>query len=375
MENQLSKIKFGILGGGQLARMLALKSHEMGLQPYVLCRDTSDPAAQVTSSYIQGSLDSKRDLKKFLQQVNVATFENEFLDTILLQKTAFSVKTPIHPKPQVMQLLQDRLHQKKLFQKYKIPTARYVVISVDQEIHATNHLFPQGMVLKKRKHGYDGYGTQIVKNITKDTVGLSFVQNNMNNLIAEEFIPFKREMALILVRNRKKQMIELPLVETYQEKARCLWVKGPCRHKEKDSLVKKLKTMLDHLNYEGVMAFELFETKSGHLLVNELAPRVHNSGHYSLNALSEDQFSLHIKAVLNLNITEPDLRAGGFAMLNLLGRKNHQLLSKRISDGKLHWYGKQENRPGRKMGHVNFVAASVSKAFKQLLQFKKAHSL
>ena len=375
MENQLSKIKFGILGGGQLARMLALKSHELGLQPYVLCKDKSDPAAQVTSFYVHGSLDSKRDLKKFLQQVDVATFENEFLDTALLQKTAFAVKTPIHPKPQVMQLLQDRLHQKKLFQKYKIPTARYVAVSSEQEISNLNHLFPQGMVLKKRRQGYDGYGTCITKNITKNKSSLDFVKNNISNLIAEELIPFKREMALTLVRNRKKQMIELPLVETYQKEARCLWVKGPCRHKEKDSLVKKLKTMLDHLNYEGVVAFELFETKSGYLLVNELAPRVHNSGHYSLDSLSEDQFSLHIKAVLNLNITTPDLRAGGFAMLNLLGCKKHQLLSARPSNGKLHWYGKQEARSGRKMGHVNFVAASVSKAFRQLLQFKKVHSL
>lgn len=375
MENQLSKIKFGILGGGQLARMMALKSHEMGLKPYVLCKAKNDPAAQVTSFYVQGLLDSRRDLKNFLQQVDIATFENEFLDTTLLQKTAFAVKTLIHPKPQVMQLLQDRLHQKKLFQKYKIPTARYVAISSKQEINNVNHLFPKGMALKKRRQGYDGYGTRIVKNITQDKASLDFVVNNINNLIAEELIPFKREMALILVRNRRKQVIELPLVETYQEEARCLWVKGPRRHRKKAALVKKLKAMLDHLNYEGVMAFELFETKQSKLLVNELAPRVHNSGHYSLDALSEDQFSLHIKAVLNLKIKTPDLLVGGFAMLNLLGRKNYQLPSTQASSGKLHWYGKSDARPGRKMGHINFVAGSVSKAFAQLLQFKKDHSL
>ena len=350
--------------------MIALKSHEMGIKPYVLSAHPQDPAAQITPYFIQGKINSKKDLKKFLSQVDLAIFENEFLDPVLLHDASIASNTPIHPKPKIMNLLQDRLNQKKLFKKYKIPTARFIEVHSPKQIKALAGLFPAGIVLKKRQQGYDGYGTLITKNILEDKRVQSFL-NKKPKIIAEEFIPFKKELAIILVRNRKKQIIELPLVETYQEQARCTWVKGPCRHQKKDSLVKKLKTMMNEINYEGVMAFELFETKKGSLLVNETAPRVHNSGHYSLDALSEDQFSLHIKAVLNMELVSPVKKSGGFAMLNLLGEKTpHQWLPP--AGTILHWYGKTESRPGRKMGHLNNLDSTPNKALATLLDFKKS---
>ena len=127
--------------------------------------------------------------------------------------------------------------------------------------------------------------------------------------------------------------------------------------------------MMNEIHYEGVMAFELFETKQGTLLVNEIAPRVHNSGHYSLDALSEDQFSLHIKAVLNMELVAPVKISGGFAMLNLLGEKaSSQWLPP--AGTRLHWYGKMESRPGRKMGHLNNLDSTANKALSTLLNFK-----
>ena len=373
MKNKLSTVKLGILGGGQLARMMALKSHEMGVKPYILSPHPQDPATQVTPHFTQGNLNSQRHLKKFLDKVDLAIFENEFLDPGLLYETSISSNTPIHPMPKTMHLLQDRLNQKQLLQKHKIPTANFIELRSKKQMIELPHLFPKGVVLKKRHQGYDGYGIFIFKidaknkTIVTDETAKQFISKN-KPLIAEEYIPFKKELAIILVRNRKKQIIELPLVETHQEKACCLWVKGPYRHPKKDLLVKKLKTMLNQIDYEGVIAFELFETKKGSLLVNELAPRVHNSGHYSLDALSEDQFSLHIKAVLNMDLQEPMKCAKGFAMLNLLGESNpgHWLPP---TGTILHWYGKIENRPGRKMGHLNSLNSSPSKALNVLLDF------
>ncbi len=370
MKNRLSKVRLGILGGGQLARMMALKSHEMGIKPYVLSAHPQDPAAQITPYFIQGRIDLKKDLKKFLNKVDLAVFENEFLDPVLLYEASIASNTPVHPKPKVMHLLQDRLNQKKLLKKYKIPTAKFIEIHSHKQIHTLPNFFPKGAVLKKRHQGYDGYGTLIVKNIKEDKKIKEFL-NKKPQVIVEEYIPFKKELAIILVRNRKKQIIELPLVETHQEKACCVWVKGPCRHQKKDPLVKKLKNMMNEIHYEGVMAFELFETKQGSLLVNEIAPRVHNSGHYSLDALSEDQFSLHIKAVLNMELVSPVKNSGGFAMLNLLGEKNpSQWLPP--AGATLHWYGKTENRPGRKMGHINNLDSTPNKALTTLLDFKKS---
>ena len=348
--------------------MMALKSHEMGIKPYILSAHPHDPAAQISSYFTQGNLDSKKDLKKFLSKVDLAIFENEFLDPALLHDASIASNTPVHPKPKIMHLLQDRLNQKKLLKKYKIPTARFIEIHSHKQIHTLPNFFPKGAVLKKRHQGYDGYGTLIVKNIKDDKKIKEFL-NKKPQVIVEEYIPFKKELAIILVRNRKKQIIELPLVETHQEKACCVWVKGPCRHQKKDPLVKKLKTMMNEIHYEGVMAFELFETKQGTLLVNEIAPRVHNSGHYSLDALSEDQFSLHIKAVLNMELVAPVKISGGFAMLNLLGEKaSSQWLPP--AGTRLHWYGKMESRPGRKMGHLNNLDSTANKALSTLLNFK-----
>ena len=368
-----SAIRLGLLGDGQLARMLALKCHDMGIQPYVLSSSSQTPASQVTSFFVKGSLYSKKDLTSFLKQVDVATFENEFLDMSLLSKISKNTKTPIYPSPRTMNMLQDRFKQKNLFKKYNIPSAKFISLPMDshknphQTFNQLIQLFPNGFVLKKRHQAYDGYGTCIVANTKNKIKALNFIKNSQN-LIAEEFIAFKKEMAIILVKNKKKQIIELPLVHTYQEQAKCVWLKGPCQHKNKSVLIKKLKTMLKQINYIGVMAFELFDTSKG-LLVNELAPRVHNSGHYSLDALSEDQFTLHIKAVLNQDLSTPSLCSKGFAMLNLLAGKQlgQQIkIVKAKKEVKLYWYGKQEHRPGRKMGHLNTLATTPEQALKKL---------
>ena len=384
MTNRLTKVKMGLLGGGQLARMMALKCHEMGIKPYVLSAHATDPAAQITPYFIKGNLFSQRDLHRFLKQVDLAVFENEFLDPSLLHSVSLSTNTPIHPTPKVMHLLQDRLTQKKSLIKYKIPTAPFVSAHAKTQISALFKLFPKGFVLKKRHAGYDGQGTLIINTPKAKTLQQDrnpeklklFIKKN-SPLIIEPFIPFKKELALILIRNRKTQIVELPLVETFQEQACCRWVKGPIRHAKKEALIKKLKGMIQDIQYEGAIAFELFETQKGTLWVNEIAPRVHNSGHYSLDALSEDQFSLHIKAVLNMDLKPPYLRAGGFAMLNLLGEKTRPHSRWLIPAGThLHWYGKKESRPGRKMGHINNMDRTPQQALSTLLNFmNKEHKI
>ena len=386
MENKLSKIKLGILGGGQLARMLALKCHELGIKPFILSANKADPAAEVSAFHMEGDLQSKKHLKKFLKTVDLATFENEFLNMDLLEQAAAAAGRPIHPKPKVMHLLQDRITQKKLLEKHNIPTAYFRSGQGLQDLTAFTRLFPHGAVLKKRRQGYDGGGVKMIKNSKELFKAKNFILKNKDHLMIEEFVPFKKEAALILARSRKRQIVELPLVETHQKNACCVWVKGPSQHKQKNKLVQKLKTFLNHIDYEGVMAFELFDTPSGDLWVNEIAPRVHNSGHYSLDALSECQFTLHIKAVLNLNLTSPMLLKNGFAMLNLLGGEGalnwkHSSPSKKLlnpeaaAPARLYWYGKVHSRLQRKMGHVNVLASTPAKALNRALQIKKDYSL
>ena len=349
--------------------MMALEAHQIGLEPHVLSSSKKDPSAQVTSFWTKGDIHSKKHLTQFLKKTDVVTFENEFVDTKLLLKVMKQTKTPVRPHPNIIEVLQDRLSQKKLLQKHHIPTAEfYSVDNYSQALRAFEHLGK--MVLKKRRFGYDGYGTFVIKNKTD----LKKMRTKLKEgFIAEEFIPFQKELALVFASQHKKKIVELPLVQTFQKDFRCYWVKGPIKHSKVKALSGRIKKLLKAIKYDGVIAFELFQTKKG-LMVNEVAPRVHNSAHYSLDALSQSQFALHIQAVLGRPFLEPELSCKGFAMLNLLGEVEKSSDWQKIKNVFLHNYQKKEVRSGRKMGHLNALGRSGDEALKKLFRAKKYFS-
>jgi len=362
----------GILGGGQLARMMALKAHEMGLPVSVLSENQKDPAAQVTALWRKGPLNDRASLLNFLRSCSVVTFESEFMDADLLSELERESGTPIFPKPVDMAKLQDRLTQKELLVKYSLPTATYLAVSNEAEARKALSELGGKAVFKKRRFGYDGYGTFVIKSKSDFEKLLPELEKNPHGFIAEALIKFKRELAVIVARGRDGSFVRLPFVESHQENSRCLWVKGPL--KESKALTKlgaQLKRFLSGINYVGVMGIELFDSPQG-VLVNELAPRVHNTGHYSLDALTEDQFSLHLKAILGCEIKQPKLNANGFAMMNLLGSHSRLPSWSLPGDIKLHWYGKSENRPGRKMGHINAVGPTPEAALALLKRSRRA---
>lgn len=361
-------MKIGILGGGQLARMMILEGFNLGFEMHVLSSKPTDPAAQVTAYWHQGDLSDLETLKKFLHTVDIATFESEFMDAAVLK--TFTKETPIWPSPDSMGLLQDRLSQKAVLTNSKVPTADFIEVNALHDISTFLKQHKGGVVLKKRRNGYDGYGTFHIKT-EKDLISFEPVfANEETGFIAEQRIAFKRELALSLARNERGEIAVLPLVETHQQNSRCLWVKGPAKNSKITSLIKHLKKFVKDLNYVGIIAFELFEMKNGDLLVNEVAPRVHNSAHYSLNALNLDQFTLHLKAILNHKLTSPQILKP-FAMLNLLGDSERTPKFAFDPDINLHWYGKADNRPGRKMGHLNTVAKTPEEGLKRLLKHRK----
>ena len=363
----------GILGGGQLARMLALRAHEMGIPVAVLSESESDPAAQVTNLWTKGKLSDRATLKAFLKKCRLATFESEFLDAELLEKLEQETGTQIFPKPSDMRLIQDRLSQKTMLIENKLPTAAFIAVKTAAEARAAFATLGKKVVFKKRRFGYDGYGTFVIKSdaeLEKFAKGLSQIPGHEYGFIAEKFIPFKREIAIMVARSANKTTVALPFVETFQEDSRCLWVKGPLQASKAQSktlkaIVKKLEDFLSEIEYVGIMGVELFDTGKD-FVINELAPRVHNSGHYSQDALFEDQFVLHLKSILGCVITKPKLNAPGFAMYNLIGHSKEAPAWHLTSDVKLHWYGKNENRPGRKMGHLNATAKTPNEALKLL---------
>ncbi len=352
----------GILGGGQLARMLALKCHELGRPVAVYSENKDDPAAQVVSIWRQGSLTDEAKLRDFLESCSVVTFESEFMDASLLQTLAKKTGTDVFPSPKLMGALQDRLTQKMLLDRHLLPTARFHNIKDAKSARIAFEDLGGEVVFKKRRFGYDGNGTFKVRSEAELNKFLKKSGDDHDGFIAETFIKFKREVAVIAARSRSGDFALFPFVETFQEDSRCLWVKGPLKPNTKlVKLGRKIEGFLNQINYVGVIGVELFETPGGYL-VNELAPRVHNSGHYTLDATDLDQFSAHIMAVTGAHLDQPKMLTKGFAMMNLIGRSADAPSWKVPRSIHLHWYGKLENRIGRKMGHFNVLAASPAKA-------------
>ncbi|MGZ3723045.1 MAG: ATP-grasp domain-containing protein, partial [Bdellovibrionales bacterium] len=198
------------------------------------------------------------------------------------------------------------------------------------------------------------------------------LQKSSFGFIAESFIKFKRELATSFVRS-KKNFVSLPLVESVQKDSRCFSVQGPFKNPRLAKIANSFKRLMKEIDYQGILAVELFDT-GRELLVNELAPRVHNSAHYSQDALSCDQFEYHLRAGLDLPLPKVELLRPGFAMVNLLGEGGDIQLAREAA-GHLHWYGKTENRPGRKLGHINVLDKSSKAALARALKWRKDFQL
>lgn len=365
---QAERKPIGILGGGQLARMLTLEAHRLGLSTAVLSTKGDDPAALVAAKWHQGDPNRVSDLAKFFALCEAVTFESEFFDAAAIAEASRRSGVPVFPEPSLMAQIQDRKTQKELLDAAGLPTAAWRAVDSQTDAGlALRELGEAGVVFKKRRFGYDGYGTTIVR--PRAPLSSVLRAEACTDLVAESFVRFRREIALMAVCDQQGGIAFLPWVETQQSSARCLWVKGPLRETARmRSLRGMLKKWLQQIGYVGAIGIECFELKGGAILINELAPRVHNSGHYSLDALSESQFLLHVRACLGERVESPALSTPGFAMWNLLGSEQAGVLRSEKAVGsastRLHWYGKSEARPGRKLGHVNAWARTADAALK-----------
>lgn len=364
------KGKIGILGGGQLARMLCLKAYELGFVPVVYCAHANEPAAQVCPQLALGNFTDLDSLNAFCQNVDIITFESEFVPKPVLIQLQNQFPEKFRPSTACMLSLQDRLLQKELLVKFKLNTAPFFQLTHFDQIKNLD----SELVIKRRTNAYDGNGTFFVSPRTLSPSELSDIlkSDDGGGFIAEEKIKFKQEMALMVVRDSFRNIRFFPLVKSEQVEATCLFVSGPYQHKKLGALKSKIKKLLNHIDYVGSIGFELFDTGK-ELLINELAPRVHNSGHYTLHSHWPDQFTAHLIAVAGFELVEPrgySAKKEGFAMANLLGSSKApaQASLKKSFQEPLFWYGKDSIRRKRKLGHINSFASSPSAA---LLRVKK----
>ncbi|MGZ3692403.1 MAG: 5-(carboxyamino)imidazole ribonucleotide synthase [Pseudobdellovibrio sp.] len=371
LTSAIYKKSIGILGGGQLARMLVLKAQQMGLHTVVLSEKISDPAAQVANRWIQGKTLSIKDIRSLLHICDVITFESEFIPADILQKSLKNIKSKkVYPNLNCLGRMQDRLQQKEWLFDHGLPTLGHIKINSKDDIDLAFEAFQHKAVFKKRMGGYDGYGTFVIKTVADLKSFKKSIKGEESQFIIEPLTEFKSEKSLIFARNPNGQIVSLPMIQSVQKNNQCDYVVGPVSHPAENKLKHQIIEFLNKINYVGVIAFELFDLGS-HLVINEIAPRVHNTGHFSQDALNVDQFELHLRCILGFNLPEVLLKHPAFVMVNLLGQSVRHPLIKKFPTGELHWYGKTENRARRKMGHINYVGRKKSDLLKKALSERK----
>lgn len=362
--------RVGILGGGQLAQMLAEAAIKLNLTPVVLCSQKDEPALTVAPERFLADPKDEATLEKFRASVDVIAVESEFFP---FQESLGESKgtAPLIPPLKTVKLLSDKLQQKQLWQQHSLPTARFVPLMPGMDINvwlrSLEENFPGGFVIKTAQNGYDGKGVLVCEQASPEALEFCLeAQKKGGDLYAEEKIRFKRELAIIGCRSINGEFISYPLVISEQRAGVCYLVTGPASDlgvpKETELKAKDLAKEISKISdLRGSFGVEFFETPSGDILINEIAPRVHNSGHYSQDACETSQFENHWRALLGMPLGKVDSK-GFFMMLNLLGPSgiycNNSLEAQpRISNEmQLHWYDKSEIKPGRKLGHINGVA-------------------
>lgn len=359
-------LKIGILGGGQLAKMSTLAAYRLGFTVNILEKTKNSPAGKITKNEFIGWVDDKRTLRKFINASDVITLENEFIDHHHLQWIEAQGKRVI-PSSKTISLIQDKFIQKQTFKKANLPVPDFADISDKTTFADLQEKFGKKFLLKSRKLGYDGYGNAFINNKVDFSNAFKRLTKRHSNLLAEEFIDFEKELAIMIVRT-KKEIKNYPVVETIQKNHICHIVIAPAQIDQKlinDAIEIGIEAVKS-INGFGLFGIEFFLAKDGKILINEIAPRPHNSGHYTIEACVTSQFENHIRSILNLPLGSTEMVSPYSVMINLLGKINRKKLKVDISnvleyeDAHLHIYGKEESRIGRKMGHITFCGKELN---------------
>lgn len=360
--------RVGVIGGGQLARMMTPPAINLGLEIKVLA-EADGSSAQLASTMV-GDYTQLEVVREFAKTVDVITFDHEHVPLAVLEALE-SAGVNVQPPSQALAFAQNKLQMRKKLGELNLPMPAWAEI---QTAEALEDFIAQNggvAILKTPIGGYDGKGVRVVRSAADAADWLQNLAQYGGSLLAEEKVDFVRELAQLSARRPSGEFKSWPLVETIQENGVCSVVMAPAPLVSKATLQKTAeiaKTIANSLGVTGVLAVEMFEARDGRILINELAMRPHNSGHFSIEGSVTSQFEQHIRAVLDMPLGSTEARAEHAVMVNLLGvdEKNDfvHVLDRALEahpDAKIHTYGKTA-RAGRKMGHVTVVSDSAERA-------------
>lgn len=367
----------GFLGGGQLARMSALAAYKLGFNIAVFESTADSPAGMLTKFDFPGSIYDDQRLKEFAEVCDIITLENEFIDPSRLELLKSFGKN-VFPSPHTISLIQDKLIQKQTFRSNGLPVPDFVEVTGSSTFDSLSANLGPEFLLKSRKMGYDGYGNHFVKNSDDLVEGLNKLKSRHDNIMAEAKIEFVKELAVMIAINKTGTAI-YPVVETIQENHICKLVIAPAdissetRQKVETIAFEAVKSV----DGKGIFGIEMFLTANEDIFINEIAPRPHNSGHYTIEGCVTSQFENHVRAVLDLPLGNTSLVDNCSVMINTLGRNpgvgrifnySEVLVEPEVH---LHFYGKSESRKGRKMGHMTMNGKNVNNVISTLERLEK----
>ncbi len=366
-------MRVGILGGGQLARMTVAAAISLGIDVAIFEREADSPAGRLTNAETVGPWEDAALRARFAAGCDVITLESEFVDPALLAEIA-AAGTPVRPGAAVLGLVGDKLRQKETFAAAALPLPPFRAVASQEEVLRAAEEWGWPIVLKARRLSYDGYGNATVRGPEGLAAAWERLGAPGRALYAEAWVPFRRELAVMVARSVGGAIVTYPVVETVQaaEAHICRIVRAPAPVTaavitRATAIARRAVAAVEAV---GVVGVELFEREDGMILLNEIAPRPHNSGHYTIEGCVTSQFENHLRAILDLPLGATDLVAPAAVMVNILGERDAPVeatprglpAALAVPGAHVHLYSKRRSRPGRKMGHVTALGPDIAAA-------------
>jgi 5-(carboxyamino)imidazole ribonucleotide synthase len=354
----------GIIGGGQLGRMMALAAKPMGYRIAVLDPDVDSPCGQIADHSIIGTYDDLNAIKSLAEVSDVITYEFENIDSSTLAWLCEHANVP--QGKVLLEISQDRIKEKTAIQKAGVQVAPFAVIANIQDIYDNMKRLGLPAVLKTSRGGYDGKGQHVIRNEQDIEKAAELLLHGL--CVLEKWIPFKKEISVILTGNSNGGIAVFPVAENIHVDNILYQTIVPARisKKAEEKAIRYAKQLAEAFQLVGTLAVEMFLTEDDEIYINELAPRPHNSGHYTIEACETSQFEQHIRAVCQLPFGSTE-QLKPAVMVNILGEHQSKVLEKwsLVTDWKIHFYGKKDPKLKRKMGHVTILRDSIDNALEE----------